>query len=1113
MIGKHVKTFKMFKKCLVIALAFVIAGATIGMPSMSTYAQEEEDISYTIQTNVNEDKTELHIALQTKANRSDVEITKIGNPDGTFSVGDDTTYVAKSNAKLTFSVNYKISEEQDGKIKEIHKTKKIAYTVDELGAKATKSASVASNAIPANMSFRNGFKVSSSSYGVSFLNDNSLEFGRHHKEYVKVKIPKARSYTYWKGYYAKYAAVSNTAMDFSKNFKVSNVIVGNSTIYGEGLTLGFQTNPNFTWTKGKGGAIAAYRYGDDYGVTNGVVFEADYHGGSDGKYVGPSDAKLGNNHLAIHTTDDTGVPSAPLTQETFTRSDEPTAMNAQWYITDAKTNTGTLIFTYGTQTLKYENFKPHEVFGGTENNPNPAYLTYTGATLKDNGSNNKPQTITMTDFSYLDDALSASDGFIKQSEAKALLSPSGLIPYNNASVTTTIGTSVEPKVNAPAWSAIQSGTLGNYDVTYTHGELSKTVKLNVVEDDATISPDKDFSLFAQNATLKQSEARALLSQNDLIDVHKANVRMVDGTLKTPSVIALPWAAIKMGITGDYEVSFYFGTDDNYTQKDVVLTIKADKPHEVFAQNAFLTQSQAEKLSKTSDLIPYNNAYAITNQGDRVEIEAIDTKYWGQISSGTLGSYDVRYIYGSGEAQGDKTVKINVVEDGAVFPPDNSFALYAQDGFISKQDAQAITKMSDLSEYNNAYVVLENGNRVEPIVMTLNYFDILAGKLGSYKVSYSYGTGTNKVTKAVKLRVHDGEISPDGDFILSANSTLISQSDAKKLSDVNALIDVNNASVWMENGDTAIPDVSILPINWLALNDGIVGSYPIAYSYGMGTNYTQKTVRVTVYEDGGIVSPDKDFVLTARDAVLTQSEAKALSDKEALRDVNGALVTYVNGDTEAPNVTTSDFAAIKSGREGAYSVTYDHGTQPNHVAKSVKVVVVKDGAVFPPDRSFALYAEDVLMTQDEARDLSGQDQLISLTNAEVTLATGEKLAPSLSLTNAKWESIKKGTPGEYELVFKHEKLSHTVTLSITQEYVTRYMFDYDNNKRVDIIDRMYFESYYSQSMPMSKLAWKLSDALPADGRIDVNDLLQFKYYYSNSGVELIEVEVPEEWRLD
>ncbi|WP_277489481.1 MULTISPECIES: hypothetical protein [unclassified Breznakia] len=1662
---KYVKTLKMFKRCFLTALALGITLTAINLPKMDIHAQTE-DVRYDLQTELSEDKKELRIDLLAYANRNDVEITAIGNPDGTITDGAKTSYVSVTNETLTFVVNYKILEEKDGKIKEISKTKEVEYEVDQFGKEEEAQPQALSDplapfsSLKANMSFRNAFNVSHTKDGLYYLSDNSMELGYHYNEYVKFLLSKARCTTskYWEGWYAKFAAVSKYKVDFSKDFKVTNVISSNPTLYGDGFTLGFQTDPNFTYTTGKGGSIGVYRNGSDYGARNGVVFEVDYHDNSpDGMW---HDIGLGGNHLAIHTTDAYGNESTPVASWFGVKhTGSLTAFNVTWTITDKATNTGTLTFTYGTYNLKYTNFRPHEVFGGSVNNPTAAYLTYTGVILKDYGSNNKPFQITMTDYSYLEDEVTASDGFITQTQAKALANQNGLILYNNASAVSTAGDSVTPTVSTPAWSNIKSGLVGTYDVTYAYGTASKTVKLSVIKDGSIISPNKDFSLYAENASLLQSEAIALSSMNDLVSVHDASVTMANGTLLAPNATTSAWSSIKAGVVGNYVITFYYGTGSNYTAKNVTLSVVADKKHEIYASDGFITQSQAKALTSMQGFIPYNQAKVITNEGVTTVPSTVATNYWNEINTGTIGSYNVTYSYGSGTARVSKTVKLNVVKDGTVFPPDNSFALYAEDGFIKQSQAKALTSTSqlipynnasvtladgssdvpfvslntwsnivsgtigsydivymygaganlkykvvklnviedggiiapdksfalyadngtisqtqasaltgtsqlipynnakvilangtraepnvsaptyseivsgvvkthkvtysygvltnkvskevdlqliadkrhevraedgfiyatqakaltnqselipfnsasvitntgqsaqpvvttgswanivagvtgsyditysygsgttqgsktvvlnvvpdgtifppdkafavyaedglinveqakkltaqkDLIPYNSAYVMLKNGTIVdpdvstwdwvkisagiegtydvnygytimpntvqkgvkltvtkgttppsnsfslyardgfvyedqakaftaqkdmipfndafvtlkdgssvdpqvatphwsaikdgtigsypvtygytkgseslssvvklnvvengstispgqdfaiyakngiiqqssaqalislndlipyngakvtlkdgseatptvttadwtairagvlgtysitysygsgtntaskvvtlrvvpdgnpspegdfilyasngfiskeqamaitsqkdlipynkasvikddgsdaEPSVSTTSYADIKAGKLGVYNVTYRYGFGTNLVSKTVKLTVHDGTPSPGGNYVLNAKDGLISKSEAKALSSTADLIAINDASVWMNDGSTDVPVVTMLPLNWLSLNEGIINSYPVLYSYGSGSDYTQKTVRVTVYDDGGIISPNKDFVLNAKNAVLTQSEAKTLTSASDLTVYNDALVSYANGNKAIPNTTATEFASIKSGVVGTYNVTYDYGTGSNYTEKAVKLVVVKDGALIAPDRSFAIYAEDVTLNQDEARALTNKNQITSLAHAMVYIADGTTATPTLSLPD--WDDIKAGISNDYAADFTYQDVTGSINIKVTQEYVTRYLFDYDNNKRIDVIDYAYFASYYSGATPMSPLAWALTDYPPGDGRIDVIDLAHFKRHYSDSTLPLVEVEVPADWRLE
>lgn len=1025
------KILNILKKGLVSVLVVVMAFTVVNLPAVSAM---EEDVIYDINTIVSEDKKAVQVQLDAYPGLSNVEVSAIGNPDGTISEGASSTYTSTRNETLTFVVNYKVFEETEGKIKESSKTKEVVYEVTQIeeeqavkDAVPTAQEQITPFAIQTNMNFKTSFKMNHTKDGLYYLADNSFELGYHYNEFLKYQLSgvvRCTVTSYWEGWYAKFSAVSKYEVDFSKDFQVTNLLSSDSSLYGDGFTMGFQTNPNLVYTPANGGSIGIYRNGASIlGARNGVIFEVDYHdNGSDWKDTG-----LGANHIAIHTTNEYGNETAPIA---YTKNIKHTGglmeFNVVWNITDEATNTGTLTFTYGSYTLKYPNFQPYKVFGGTQAKPTPAYLTYTGVLLKDYGSKNQPFQLTMTDYSYLHDEVYASNGFITQTQAKALANQNGLIAYNKASAVSKAGESVTPMLSIAGWGDIQSGNIGSYDVTYSYGDAEKTVKITIIKDGSVISPDQDFSLFAESATLTQAEAMALVDVTALIAVHNAEITKIDGTTTAPAVYSSNWNAVKAGTVGSYTTTFGYGTGTNYVEKKVTLMIVADKKHEVHASNGFITQTQAKALTDTAALIPYNSASVITSDGAVATPDTITTPSWTLIKAGTIGSYAVTYAYGSGNMRGETTVTLYVVKDGSVFPPDNSFMLYAQNGFIKQSEAKNLTSTNQLIAYNDASVLLGDGALQTPLVIVANWANIVDGAIGSYDIVYTYGNGANQVYKTVKLNVvEDGAIiAPDNSFALYAEAGVISQTQSSVLSTQNQLIPYNNARVTLANGTRATPNVQAPTFDEIVI--GEVKTHKVTYRYGELLNAVSVEVDL-------VLTADRQHVIHAEDAFIYEHQAKVLTHQNELIPYNSASVTTNTGQTAIPVVTTGSWANIVAGVKGSYNITYSYGSGTTQGTKTVVLTVVDDGAVFPPSKAFALYADNGLINVEQAKALDSLKDLIPYNSASVILKDGTVVNPDVATTS--WVLIAAGIEGTYSITYSYEangeRVSKTVSLTLTK----------------------------------------------------------------------------------
>ena len=991
---------------------------------------ESEDVNHYLKTSVSEDKKNVEIVLESFPNNSNVEILAIGNPDGSISEGSTVTYNAIQNETLTFVINYKVLEETQGKIKEIKKTKEVEYEVNQIvNEQPIMAVSEIATMSNSSWNFRNDFNITSTTGGLKYIDDYTLELGNRYAEYYSFTYKKTSgcfikcSTSFWEGWYAKYAAVSKKAVDFSKGFVVKNVLSSDTTLSGDGFTLGFQTNPKITYTYLPGGSLGIYRFDKYYGARNGIVFEVDYHD-NDNDF---GDAGLTKNHIAIHKTNQYGDVTSPIAYtENIVHTNQKTAFDVEWVINDEATGMGTLTFNYGTYVLKYENFKPHEVFGGTQKNPTPAYLTYSGVLLKDYGSNNKPFQIQIANFNYNEDEVSANNGFISEAQAKALNNANGLVPYNNATAVSTSGKAVTPSVTTTSWDAIKTGTIGSYDITYSYGDATKNVKINVVKDGSIISLDKDFALFGINTSLSQMEAQALTSMEDLLTLHEATLTLADGSSASANVSNFSWGAIKAGEVGKYTTILSYGTGTNYTEKILSLNVVEDQKHEVNAKNGFISQTQAKSVKTMLDFIPYNNAKVITNKGVATLPDSVSTENWVDITTGTLGTYDITYFYGSGNVRGEKNVQLIVVKDGTLFPPDNSFALYARNGFIKQSQAKQLTQFSDVIPYNEASVILLDTTEIQPLVNVNNWNNLTSGTIGSYDITYLYGTGANQRFKTVKLNViaDDALIAPDNSFALYAEAGTISQTQAMGLVRQNQLIPYNNARVTLADGTRAEPNVKTTTFSEIV--NGVVKTHFVTYSYGSGNNQTESEVEL-------VMTADKKHTIHAQDSFIYETQAKALVHQEQLIPFNTASVTTNMEESAIPNVATSSWANIIAGVHGTYDITYSYGTGITQGTKTVLLTIVEDGTIFPPSKDFALYAEDGLITIEQAKALVSQSELIPYNAASLTLKNGTNVQPNVITTS--WLLIIAGIEGTYPITYSYgdgdDAISKTVNLTLTK----------------------------------------------------------------------------------
>lgn len=792
----------------------------------------------------------------------------------------------------------------------------------------------------------------------------------------------------------------------------------------------------------------------------------------------------------------------------------------------------------------------------------------------------------------------AENGFIKQSQARDLISQNDLKVYNKASASSSDGSELTVGVETPSFANIKAGTLGVYDVTYKYTNEgvtdTKVVKLNVVSDDAVISPEGKFAITAKNAIITEATAKALADQSGLIAVNKAVVTMSDGTTQTPVVNAVNFADIKAGKTGSYDVIYSYTAGSDTTSKTVKVNvvkdgtvISPDQDFGLYAEHGFIKDNEAKALQNKSQVIPYNKAEVIMSDGTKKAPEnTISSGDWLSITSGTKGTYAVLYQYGSGANEVNAPVKLTVIDKDAPVSPDGKASLYAADVELSVTEAKALTAQTDLIALTKAAVTLSDGSTAVPTIASVDFASIKAGTEGTYPITYTYGTGEGKVEKTVNVVVSkdkentieakdkiitqseakaldlkedlrninevfvtaiDGShpnaivttsqwadikagkvgtyvinysfgvgdkkasidvkvvIVEDGSVIgsdasLFARNGFMEQSKAKELKAKEDLIPYNAAVVTLLTGDTLLPVVNVAPADWTQLNSGALGTYVVNYSH----EDLSKVVNTTVIRDDSEVSNDQKASLFAKNAFIQASEAKTLANKEALKEYNEASVTLINGTSANATVTIdgSDWLSIKAGKIGTYDVMYSYKNGTTEVSKVVKISVIEDNPVISNDGNVALNAESAEITHDVAKLVRTKEDLIVHNKVSVRLLDGTVEQPEIEITETALNDIKAGKVGTYAVVYSYGVkgtdgyVSKEVTITVVQKTEERLLFDYDNNKRIDIKDFAEFRLFYAGLYSMTEAEVILSDA-SGDGRIDVVDLAECKYYVSNS----------------
>lgn len=204
-----------------------------------------------------------------------------------------------------------------------------------------------------------------------------------------------------------------------------------------------------------------------------------------------------------------------------------------------------------------------------------------------------------------------------------------------------------------------------------------------------------------------------------------------------------------------------------------------------------------------------------------------------------------------------------------------------------------------------------------------------------------------------------------------------------------------------------------------------------HNYQIGTGAVGETKIWTANDEDKIYSfkiearfAGRDAWVSARDVIITESEAEALNSAEEI-----ILYTQAQGSPLfRNNITEQVIGEIRAPLAQAqvwrtHSVTYTAGNMAltgSQAQNEVHVTVVRDGTVVSSDRQYGLYAKDAEMTLEEAWLVDSQLDLDSgYTYAVAVLAEGAAAVPAIdsqaipAITGSTAETVPKNVLVTYD----------------------------------------------------------------------------------------------------
>ena len=241
--------------------------------------------------------------------------------------------------------------------------------------------------------------------------------------------------------------------------------------------------------------------------------------------------------------------------------------------------------------------------------------------------------------------------------------------------------------------------VGVMDLTFTvadDAKATRTVKVNIYDDNTTISPDESKFLHAKDFTITDEEAKAL---TEAAAKDKAGVKAwnADGTDLTPNVAVDPaqLAKIKEGVAGGYPLKFFVDglertvnvtvTDENTVVGDKAAIRAKNFKLKLNAETASLTAEIAKTKAEADAWYLDGHTPKPTINVDEAQLNAIK-------AANNVGVMDLTFtVADNTKATGTvaRTVKVTIYDDNTEITPDKF--LHAKDFTITDEEAKALTE--------------------------------------------------------------------------------------------------------------------------------------------------------------------------------------------------------------------------------------------------------------------------------------------------------------------------------------------------------------------------------------------------------------------------------------
>ena len=554
-----------------------------------------------------------------------------------------------------------------------------------------------------------------------------------------------------------------------------------------------------------------------------------------------------------------------------------------------------------------------KIQGATEPGAYPLVFTVT-----DNGKTvNKPVFVSLTDANTVckGDVCITASNFKYEFDKKAELTDEKQIQEAHAKAWNK-KTGDKEDITLTGSDAVRDAQkAGPYTVTATAKTASKPFIVSLY-DANTIFDDNHF-LRAENVSMLLADASGLTDQRikDLAKVMAWEAQTGKDVTNDVAVNQTQLNAIKTATKpGAYPLTFTIGK----VNKPIVVSL-TDANTECNGNVCIAANNFTQNLTDVAQL---DEAEAIKKAGATAWYkDSVDQKPTVKVNQEQLANIQKTNVAKEFPLTFTTVENPNVSKEVKVTVTDNNFELTANNYTIDLATAKNYTD-TKLIENTKAKAVRKDNSGNGTVLVTSGLQAInQTTKAGLFPVTLSVKEDPN-TTKQVFITVTDeNTVVGDKAAITAKNFKLKLNTETASLTADTAKTKAE-ADAWYLDGHTPKPTINVNEVQLNAIKAAKdVGVMDLTFTVADDAKAT-RTVKVSIYDDNTVISPDESKFLHAKDFTITDQEAKVLTEATA-KDKAGVKAWNADGTDLTPNVKVdaTQLAKIKEGVVGVHPLKF------------------------------------------------------------------------------------------------------------------------------------------------------------------------------------------------